>query len=431
MTDYNTRLLYMMKFVGALSMRYRFRLKDKVDGSILEKAVQKAMKRYPYLKKRIAVKNGSFVLEDNPLPIPVLKTAFPMPDFGSAGMNGHLLCADYEDNNLYITILHNLGGGRGLMRLCQTILYQYLKDFYNEEPDWTGVRDPSLPPEAGEDLLEPFDRIPEDTPVLWEGFPDKVRPILPSVLESSLIKGEEEGFFRTTFSLDEAKVMERVKACGASPAVWFAVIYYRALISCMSEVPEYMDMGITCDVSDRYSLSESMSLITKFLHFVISRQDGTLDTPALCSKGRSMIKAQRDPGATDRLLLKERDTLIRMDELSTIDEKAAFYMKHSMIADMVPSALVSYVGMLGAEWMERYLEDFSLDSVSSRSGTVIFSQKSLFSASVLHGYKKDPVTEAFERELDREGIKPEAVEKAVRQNNIGVVLPKEEEAVLT
>ena len=35
MIDYNTRLLYMMKVVGALSMRYRFRMKDTVDGDIL------------------------------------------------------------------------------------------------------------------------------------------------------------------------------------------------------------------------------------------------------------------------------------------------------------------------------------------------------------------------------------------------------------
>ncbi len=423
MIDYNTRLLYTMRFVGALSMRYRFRMRDTVDGTILKEAVQKAVKRYPYLKKKIVLKDGAYVLEDNPQPVPVLKTAYPMPAFGSKEMNEQLFCVDYEGNCIYITLLHNLGGGRGLIRLCLTILYQYVTDRYGEEPYWEGVRKPCDPPIPGEELLQPFDKIPEDTPVLWEGFPPEVRPIMPSALEKGLLKGKEEGYYRTTFSFNEAKVMERVRALKTSPAVWFAVVYYRALISCLSEVPEYTDMGITADVSDRYGLSESMSLITKFLHFVISKEDGKLDTEELCRKGRSMIKEQTDPGATDALLLKERDTLAKMEKLATVEEKAAFYLKNSMIADMVPSALVSYVGKLGAEGMEKYIREFSLDSVSNKSGMVIFSQNGRFSVSVLQGYSEDPVTEECLKEFKTEGLTPEAVERDVKQNNIGVVFP--------
>lgn len=413
----------MMKVVGAISMRYRFRMKDNVDGDILKESVQSAMQRYPYLKKRIAVKNGAFVLEDNPLPVPVMKTSYPMPSFGSEEMNGHLLCVDYEDNCIYFTLLHNLGGGRGLLRWCLTVLYQYVTDRYGAEPGWDGVRKPYLPPKPGEELIQPFDRIPEDTPVLWQGFPSEVRPILPSALESGLMGGGEEGFFRTTFTLNEDRVIERVKACKTSPAVWFAVIYYRAIVSCLKEVPDFMDMGIACDVSESYGISESMSLVTKFLHFIIAGEDRELDTEALCSKGRSMIKEQKDPGATDRLLKKERDTLTEMDKLPTLEEKVQFYFKNSMIADMVPSALVSYVGRLDVPGIERYVEEFVLDSVSNKSGTVIFAQNGLFSVSMLHGNENAPVIEAYIRELENEGLGIEAIEKNKKQNNIGVILP--------
>ncbi|MCR5236691.1 MAG: hypothetical protein K6E34_05775 [Lachnospiraceae bacterium] len=423
MIDYNTRLLYLMKAVGALSMRYRFRMKDSVDGDILQRAVQSAMQRYPYLKKRIRVNNGTFVLEDNPLPVPVMKTSYPMPSFGSDEMNGHLLCVDYEDDCIYFTLLHNLGGGRGLLRWCLTVLYQYVMDRYGEEPGWEGVRKPYKPCMPGEELIQPFDKIPDDTPVLWPGFSPEIKPILPSVLENGLKGSGEEGFFRTTITLKEDRVIERVKACKASPAVWFAVIYYRAVVSCLKDVPEYIDMGIACDVSDRYGISESMSLVTKFLHFVISKEDRELDTEALCSKGRSMIKEQRDPGATDRLLKKERDTLTEMDKLPTLEEKIQFYFKNSMIADMVPSALVSYVGKLDVPGIERYVEDLILDSVSNRSGTVIFAQNGRFSVSVLHGDENSPVIDAYIRELEKEGLNVEAIEKNRKQNNIGVVFP--------
>ncbi len=412
-----------MKVVGALSMRYRFRMKDTVDGDILLRSVQSAMKRYPYLKKKIVLDNDTFVLRDNPLPVPVMKTSYPMPSFGSDEMNGHLLCVDFEDDCIYFTLLHNLGGGRGLLRWCLTVLYQYVMDRYGEEPVWEGVRKPYQPCEPGEELIQPFDKIPDDTPVFWQGFSPDIRPILPSALESGLQGTGEEGFFRTTITLDEDRVMERIKACKASPAVWFAVIYYRAIVSCLKDVPEYINMGIACDVSDRYGISESMSLVTKFLHFVISKEDRKLDTEALCSKGRSMIKEQKDPGATDRLLKKEQDTLTEMDKLPTLDEKIQFYFKNSMIADMVPSALVSYVGRLDVPGIERYVEDLILDSVSNKSGTVIFAQNGRFSVSLLHGNENAPVIDAYIRELEKEGLNVETIEKNKKQNNIGVVFP--------
>ena len=309
------------------------------------------------------------------------------------------------------------------MRWCLTVLYQYVTDRYGEEPAWEGVRKPYKPCMPGEELIQPFDKIPDDTPVLWPGFSPEIKPILPSVLENGLQGSGEEGFFRTTITLKEESVIERVKACKASPAVWFAVIYYRAIVSCLKEVPEYIDMGIACDVSDRYGISESMSLVTKFLHFVISKEDSELDTEALCGKGRSMIKEQRDPGATDRLLKKEQDTLTKMDKLPTLEEKIQFYFKNSMIADMVPSALVSYVGRLDVPGIERYVGDLILDSVSNKSGTVIFAQNGRFFVSLLHGNENAPVIDAYIKELEKEGLKVEAIEKNRKQNNIGVVFP--------
>ncbi len=99
-----------------------------------------------------------------------------------------------------------------------------------------------------------------------------------------------------------------------------------------------------------------MSLITKFLHFIIRKEEADQDISAICKKGRAEIKDQKDPGATNELLKKERDTLIQMEKLPSLQEKADYYMKHSLIADMVPSALVSYVGKYDLNGTDEYLE---------------------------------------------------------------------------
>ncbi len=422
MIDYNTRLLYTMKYFGALTMRYRFRMKEPVDGDILYSAMQKAMKRYPYLKKRIAVKDGTYVLEDNPLPVPVFETVSPMPSFGSEEMNGHLISADYKGNDICLAIAHNLGGGRGLFNWCFSVLYQYVWDKYGEDPGWEGVRRPDLPPEPGEELLQPLLNLPE-IPVVWKGFPPEIKPYPMSRLDEDMKEDKKTGYYFSVFILDEKAVMDRVKELKTSPSVWFAVVYYRALVSCLPEVPEYMDMGVTCDVSGQYGFSESMSLITKFLHFVISKDDAGLDTGALCRKGREMLKEQRDPGATNELLKKERDTLTEMEKLSGIDEKAKYYLQHSLIADMPPSALVSYVGSYDIPGLEEYVEQYTVAGVNNTSGLVITAPKGKFMAEIAHKYEDGILLSAFERELKAEGIAPLRIEKNIDQNNMGVVLP--------
>lgn len=424
MIDYNTRLLYSMKYFGALTMRYRFLMKEPVDGDILERAMQKTMKRYPYLAKKVVIRDGAFVLEDNPLPVPVFQTTSPAPLFGTKEMNEHLICADYEGNTIYLTMSHNLGGGRGLMRWCLSVIYQYVWDRYGKDPAWEGVRRPDQSPEPGEELIQPLMDLPEIEPV-WKGFGPEVKPILPSELEKAMAEEKEEGQFFTNYMLDEAAVMARVKELHASPAVWFAVIYYRALSRFFSEKPEYMSMGVTCDVSDQYGCSESMSLVTKFLHFVIARDDAGLDTASLCNKGRAMLKEQRDPGATNELLKKERDTLAEMEKLEGVEAKAKYYLNHSLIADMVPSALVSYVGKYAVPGMEEYVDAFLLGGVCSASGLVITAPEGRFCAQIAHKYEDAKLLTAFEEELAAEGIGILHTERNVAQNNIGISLPTE------
>ena len=422
MIDYNTRLLYTMKYFGGLSMRYRFRMKEAVDGGILDGAVQKTMVRYPYLMKKVAVIDGKYVLLDNPLPVPVIKTVYPMPEFGSEKLNEHLVVVDYEGNDIYVTMSHNLGGGRGLYNWSFSILYQYVTDRYGTDPGWEGIRRADTPPLPGEEMIQPFDHIP-DVPAKWHGFPEEVKPILPSEVEKAMAEDKPEGSYMTVIRLDSGTVMERVKALHASPAVWFAVIYYKALLSTIKKIPDYTDMGVTCDVSDQFGCTESMSLVTKFLHLVYTREDADSDMETLCQKGRALLKQQRDPGATAEQYKKERDTLISMEKLDGIEEKAKYYLAHSLIADMVPSALVSYVGNYDIPGMDRYVDQYIVSGVCSTSGMIITAESGEFLLNIAHKYEDASILSSIENELIKEGIVPLNEERNIDQNNVGIILP--------
>lgn len=422
MIDYNTRLLYLMKYVGPLNMRCRFRMKESVNPEALDAAVQKAMTRYPYLAKRIALRDGTFVLEENPLPVPVIRTRHPMPSFGSEECNHHLICVDYEGRDICFTILHNLGGGRGLFRWIFSVLYQYYRELTGREPDLPGVRLPDQPPEPGEELTQPLASLPDIEPK-WKGFPPEQRALPQSALEELLKEEKPEGVYMTMYTLDEKKVMARVKELGTSPSVWFSVVYYKALLRCLPKAPECLDLGVTSDVSDEYGFSESMSLITKFLLFRITAEDASLPMEELCAKGRAMLKEQRDPGATNELFKKERDTLIRMEELKTPEEKARYYLSHSMVTSTSPSTLVSYIGHYDMPGLKDFSEYFTIQGANTTNGLVIFAANDTFVAELAHKYPDPKLASAFEEELAAEGIEVISAERNMEQNNLGLELP--------
>ncbi len=424
MTDYNTRLLYLMKFFGSLTMRFQLKMKEAVNPGALKAAVEKSMKRYPYLAKKVAIENGTFVLKDNELPVPVIKTGTPMPCFGSKELNYHLICVDYDGNDIFINILHNLGGGRGLIRWMFSILDQYIIEISGKDPEIPGVRKCDTCPLPGEELVQPLIDLP-DIELSWKGFPPEIKPVSPSMVEELLKEDKEEGFFVSVYHLDEKKVMEKVRECGATPSIWFAVIFYKALLKCLPDIPDCFDLGLTCDVSEQYGYQESMSLITKFLHLVIKKEDAGKDIPYLCKKGREEVRLQKDPGATNELFMKERDTLIEMEKLPSLDEKAGYYLKNSLVADMTPSALVSYIGKYDLDGIDTYVDSIIVRGFNATNGLEITAMNGYFLPELAHKYKDAKILAAFEELLKEQGIEILRAEKNIDQNNLGLDLPEE------
>ena len=114
-----------------------------------------------------------------------------------------------------------------------------------------------------------------------------------------------------------------------------------------------------------------------------------------------------------------------LEKLEGVEAKAKYYLNHSLIADMVPSALVSYVGKYAVPGMEEYVDAFLLGGVCSASGLVITAPEGRFCAQIAHKYEDAKLLTAFEKELAAEGIEILHAERNVAQNNIGISLPTE------
>ena len=122
-----------------LSVRYEIQMKDKVDGLLLQQAVDTAMQRYPYLKKRLIESTTAFHLVENDLPVVVLNTNKPV-HLCAAETNFHLFCLSYYDDSIFFDNSHALFDGRGRGSVLHSIIYYYCMFKYRVEIDMPGVQ---------------------------------------------------------------------------------------------------------------------------------------------------------------------------------------------------------------------------------------------------------------------------------------------------
>lgn len=112
-------------------IRLRVTMRDDVKGEVLNGAVQRAIRRYPYFAVKVTVDaDGGYLLQPNSEPVSVAPTQAKTKTLGSEAVNRHLLSVDYEGNDIYFNIHHTLTGGIGLVELIKTALYEYVTEAF-------------------------------------------------------------------------------------------------------------------------------------------------------------------------------------------------------------------------------------------------------------------------------------------------------------
>ncbi|PRY68393.1 hypothetical protein B0I08_10495 [Glaciihabitans tibetensis] len=94
---------YLYRNGGLRSTVLDVRMKDKVRGDLLRRALEKAMLRYPYLGSKLVEKDGDFYIADNLLPVAFAKTA-KLRALGGIEVNYHLIDVTYTDNSILAAV---------------------------------------------------------------------------------------------------------------------------------------------------------------------------------------------------------------------------------------------------------------------------------------------------------------------------------------
>ena len=134
----DTYLLYETRPNVCCNVRIVVKMNKNVDGKILDIAVNKAIKRYPYFSVCVEKDgDGRYVLNANNCPVSVSRTLNPPPPLGSSAVNYHLISVDYMGKMVYFYFNHSISGACGFIPFIKTALYLYISEKFGVSLDPT------------------------------------------------------------------------------------------------------------------------------------------------------------------------------------------------------------------------------------------------------------------------------------------------------
>ena len=346
------RTIYETSEADPHTFRLTMKMKDLIDGKILRFAVDQTMKRYPYFCVRVAEENGRICFEDNPAPLPVIRTN-QRTVLGSEETSGHLMAFCYWKNRLYIDAHHGLTDGGGIAPLIRTLLYYYCSTFYGKELSTEGVRlaDSTPDPREWEDPARI--KLSEEKQGLvtkWQSpaFQIGTGGIAHLIPESYVfnLRIPEQEFMRFNLSND------------GSPATITALLLARTIHALHPEAAE--PPVIAMCVNQRKALKAPFahqSLVGDVrLPYVERMRKMPFSEQATCFRG--MVTLQADD---DMVLDEIRDYQKLMEHLETLhttEEKQAVCRKRMADLSACLTATVSYVGKADVGGAEPYIQEY-------------------------------------------------------------------------
>ena len=198
--------------------------RDPIDGKLLQRALDRTIRRMPYLSDTLTIDHGAIYYAKNPLPMEAAHFA-GIRHVGGSETNYHMLDLTWDENVTWFTMYHGFCDGQGIYTFLESVLYHYycMKDGVEYDPN--GIRADSTEMTEAE-TFEPYSRQYEVSPdfTMPENRQQPAFYHLPEIVRNRGGEVEEHGFL-----LPSEAFMKFVKANGTSPSVMFSMLVGEAI----------------------------------------------------------------------------------------------------------------------------------------------------------------------------------------------------------
>ena len=198
--------------------------RDEIDGDLLQLALDRTIRRMPYLSDTLEIDHGAVYYAKDPLPMTAAHTEGPRA-IGGSETNYHMLDLTWDGRKTWFSMFHGFCDGQGINAFLESVLYHYycLKD--GAEYDPSGIRTEKSPETPGE-TYEPCSEKYEVSPDFQ--MPEKKEQPAPYHLPE-IIRNPSADVLEYGFRLPSDAFMRFVKENGTSPAVMLSMLVGEAV----------------------------------------------------------------------------------------------------------------------------------------------------------------------------------------------------------
>lgn len=376
---------------GAVSTIMEIVMKEKVNGPMLQAAVNFTLSRHPYFKSSLQERNGDYYIAENEIPFNVEETRKLHP-LGSKELNYHLMDVTYYDKQIFVAFHHALCDGLGARRFVETLVCYYCELHYDvsiENGDGTL-------PKAG-DILDPF---------AGDYYPvDQNSPMPVSIRDTYVIPEAPDHLtddtdYRYAFTLNNGSLVTYAKSIGASPATAVALLMNKAIHSVHPEA----EKPIVCSMAS--SIREGLGADNTFKNCVNSIKlpyDPAQSDVEQVAAYKQIIKAHKDPNYCKQCANQMIGLFRKLDGLHTLEEKKRMMAFFDDIR--VTTFSMSYTGRLNLNDCEKYIESTHL--YSSGNNDILLNMMSIgetTSINLIQPFTDECYIDAFNAQLAQAGI---------------------------
>lgn len=374
-------------------------MKEEVQGEVLQYAVNRAIKRYPYFAIKVEKHETGYDIVKNEKPIVVYR-GFQAPCLGTLETNDHFIAVGYEGSHLFIDCYHSLTDGAGVTPFAKTLVYYYLCEAMGEQLDVSGINleeDPIAPDE----FCDPTVRI--------ETYPEQ--PFYEYKGEEPFHLGDatrdSEGRETTYYlKIHEKSFMEHAKSNDSTPNAALAAIFYQALLQHHPDVKAPIVAGVAMTTRPALHMENSAANLVSLLNLKYTPNMKDFDLMKLGTLGRGMMLLQAQ---TENVLfgIKNRKKLVEyLDALPSDEARQQAYYAMILRMKAMDTFFISYTGKKDWGAVEPYIDGLYVLSPNGANcfGVNVYAINGAFSVAVNQSFASDIYVKSVMEILDREGI---------------------------
>ncbi|MBR2524760.1 MAG: hypothetical protein IKE53_10050 [Clostridiales bacterium] len=401
----DTYRLYQSEKHFAHTVRIHVRMKDEVDINVLDKAVNKAIRRYPYFAVRVTVdKDGGYVLQPNDNKIVVMPTSDRLPLIGSSDINGHLLYVDCDGKDIFFNISHTMCGGRGFQPWVMTNIYEYVRLKYNVEPYAPEIRKPDSALLPGETDEPSMDMLTTEEPISKREI--KKAPVLGmDYLKGVFIPIKRDPNYMVV-TVEQKDLIKVAKMNDSSVLSLFFVLFARTLDRVFPEKDRFIVGEAAHNLRESVGLPNTHCDFLSHVHVDYNRDDLNGDLERLGTMTRGQIILQTDPSVSHAQVRKLFELYEEIDKVKGLKAKRKYMAKHSLSTGKDAqhgSFIANYTGLMDWGELADYVE-FFVFVIEGHFTVEITAMADKIFVGFMQVINTDRYINLFREELERAGI---------------------------